>query len=89
MKKILLTGSNGFIGSNLLEELSKKYKIYCVVRSRKKNINKQNIFYINSNNLKYNLQTNKFYSIIHCATHYKKTHSKKVLNIAFPSLPSA
>ena len=77
MKKILLTGSNGFVGSNLLEELSKKYKIYCVIRSKKKIINKKNVVYINSKNLKYILEINKFYSIIHCATHYKKTHSKK------------
>ena len=61
MKKILLTGSNGFVGSNLLEELSKKYKIYCVIRSKKKIINKQNVVYINSNNLKYILEINKFY----------------------------
>ena len=77
MKKILLTGSNGFIGSNLIEELSKKYEIYCVIRSKKNIINKKNVFYISSTNLKYSLDSNKFFSIIHCATHYKKTHSKK------------
>ena len=74
MKKILLTGSNGFVGSNLLEELSKKYKVFCITRSKKKNKIQQNIFSINPNDLKNILEKNKFYSIIHCATHYKKTH---------------
>ena len=41
MKKILLTGATGFIGSNILKELSKKYKVYCVVRSKKKILKKK------------------------------------------------
>jgi len=44
-KSILLTGSRGFIGSNLTKYFSKKnYKIYCI--SRKNKGNKKNIFYI-------------------------------------------
>ena len=30
MKSILITGSKGFIGTNLIKEFNKKYKIYCL-----------------------------------------------------------
>ena len=36
-KKILLTGSNGFIGSNLLQYLSKNNKVYTIIRKKSKN----------------------------------------------------
>ena len=34
MYKILLTGSSGFIGLNLLESLSKKNKLFIILRNR-------------------------------------------------------
>ena len=80
MKKILLTGATGFIGSNILKELSKKYKVYCVVRSKKKILKKKNIiiiYFTNFNNLRNKLEKKKFFSIIHCATYYKKNHTFK------------
>ena len=78
MKKILLTGSTGFIGSAILSKLSKKYIIYCINRKKikKQNINKniKVIYYRNLNQL--NLKLNKISvdAVIHCATHYKKNH---------------
>ena len=41
MKKILLTGSTGFIGSNILLTLNKnnKYKIYVTINKTKPKIN--------------------------------------------------
>ena len=36
MKKILITGSTGFIGRILVPELSKKYKVICFVRNESK-----------------------------------------------------
>ena len=35
MKSILLTGGTGFIGSYLIYELAKKYKVFTIVRKKK------------------------------------------------------
>ncbi len=44
MDKILLTGSTGFIGSTLLDNLSKNNKIYITVRKKDKiNLKNKNI----------------------------------------------
>ena len=55
MKKILLTGSTGFVGSALLRSLSKKYKVYVILRKKNqkvfKNKNIIKIIYINLNDL--------------------------------------
>ena len=55
MKKILLTGSTGFIGSNILLTLNKnnKYKIYVTIHKTKPKIKYRNVSYINCNLLKY------------------------------------
>ena len=34
MKSILLTGATGFIGSHLIDELAKKYKVFMIVRKK-------------------------------------------------------
>ena len=61
MKNILLTGSEGFIGSNVKSILVKnKFKVYCLVRKKKKN--SKNIFYIKKNFL-----NKKCDVVIHCA----------------------
>ena len=80
MKNILLTGSTGFIGSNIINELSKQYKIYCIVRNRNIRPKRDNVIDIYFNNyIKLNQKISKinFFAVIHCATHYKKLHSKK------------
>ncbi len=83
MKKILLTGATGFIGSNIYKDLSKNYKVYCILRSKKniyRNKNIEIIFYSSLKNLKKKIEKIKFFSIIHCATHYKKNHTYEDIN---------
>lgn len=79
MKKILLTGATGFIGSNILKELSINNKIYAIVRNNKKIKTKsKNIIRINYktlNQLNSKLKKIKVDIIIHCATHYIKNHN--------------
>ena len=81
MYKILLTGSSGFIGSELLNELSKKYKIYVTIRKKRKNFNQnQNIneiFFKNYEQLNRKLKNVRVDVVIHCATHYVKYHNEK------------
>ena len=78
MKKIILTGSTGFIGSELLKELSKNYKIYITLRAKTKKItNNKNVVKIFFNNyevLSKKLKKLKVNAVIHCATHYVKHH---------------
>ena len=78
MNKILLTGSTGFIGSNLLTDLSQNNKIYVVLRKKqKKNLKNKNIIKIYYNNyqiLDKKIKKIKVNTVIHCATHYVKQH---------------
>ena len=78
MKKILLTGGTGSVGSNILDEIIKHLKVTILIRNKKikkkKNIN---YLYFNSpKNLSTLLKRKKFDIVIHCATHYKKQHSE-------------
>ena len=79
MKNILLTGSTGFIGSELLKYLSNYNKVYITVRKKYKiNLNNKNInkIYFNSyKNLSYNIKKLKIDTVVHCATHYVKDHN--------------
>ena len=43
MQRLLLTGSTGFIGSQILSEFSKDYIIFITSRNKKKNILKVKI----------------------------------------------
>jgi len=47
MKKILVTGSTGFVGSHLVEFLLKKknYKIYCTKRYHLSRLDNVKVFY--------------------------------------------
>jgi nucleoside-diphosphate-sugar epimerase len=77
VNKILLTGSTGFIGSALVKNLSQNNKIYVILRTKKKikisnNINK--IFFTNYSELDKKIKKIKVDVIIHCATHYVKSH---------------
>ena len=79
MKKILLTGSTGFIGSHLLKELSKNYIIYITLRTKTKKILKNKnvikIYFNNYETLNRKLKKLKVNVVIHCATHYVKYHN--------------
>ena len=82
MHKILLTGYSGFIGSEILNQLSKNNTIYITQRNKKKvnNKNIQNIkkiYFKNYDNLNYKLNKLKIDIVIHCATHYIKNHTSK------------
>ena len=78
MKNILLTGSTGFIGSELLKNLSSYNKVYVTVRKKIKiNSNNKNIIKIHFNsykNLSHKFKKLKIDTVIHCATHYVKNH---------------
>ena len=82
MKKILLTGATGFVGSNILENFYKDNQIFILIRRkpRKKNFYHKNIFFIkfdNFKNLNNKLKKLRIDIVIHCATHYTKHHEHK------------
>ena len=82
MYKILLTGSSGFIGSEILDQLSKNNIIYITQRNKKKvkkkiNQNIKKIYFKNYDNLNDELSKLKIDIVIHCATHYIKNHTSK------------
>ena len=80
MKKILITGSNGFVGRNILNELLPKHKIYATVRKKffrtrkKKDKNLSFIVFKNHTDLNVKLKKIKVDCVIHCATNYLKAH---------------
>ena len=81
MQRLLLTGSTGFIGSQVLSEFSKDYIIFITGRNKKKKFFKnKNISEINFENydeLNRKLKKIKIDVIVHCATHYVKNHTYK------------
>ena len=100
MKKILITGSTGFIGSNIFLNIKNDFKIYLLLRRklREKKINfikNQNIKIINFKNydeLNFKIKKITIDVIIHCATYYVKKHKDKDIskiidsNILFPNI---
>jgi nucleoside-diphosphate-sugar epimerase len=82
MKKILLTGATGFVGSNILENFYKDNQIFVLIRRkpRKKKFDHKNIFFIkfdNFKNLNNKLKKLRIDIVIHCATYYVKHHEYK------------
>ena len=79
MKKILLTGSTGFIGSEILKNIATNYKIYITLRKKVKILyNNRNIIQVlfkNHKQLDKKLKKIKVDYVIHCATHYVKKHN--------------
>ncbi len=80
-KTILLTGGSGFVGLNLIKDLITYYKLYVIVRkkdSRLKKIKNKNLNIVSFNspkNFKSFFKKKKIDFVIHCATHYCKTHN--------------
>tara|TARA_B100001121_G_scaffold308435_1_gene332430 strand:- start:3407 stop:4258 length:852 start_codon:yes stop_codon:yes gene_type:complete len=78
VSKILITGSTGFVGSEIVSKLSKNNKIYIILRKKRK-LNFKNkkiykIYFKNFEDLNRKLKKIKVDSVIHCATHYIKKH---------------
>lgn len=59
MKKILLTGGTGFIGKNIIEQLSSKYEIYAPRRTELNIVNEESV--------RNYLRDKTFEIVIHCA----------------------
>ena len=74
----MLTGATGFIGSELLKNLSNYNKVYITLRKRHKiNPKNKNIIKIHFNSYKdlsHKFRKIKIDTVIHCATHYVKSH---------------
>lgn len=66
MKKILITGGNGFLGNFFLTELKKIYKVYSLGTSKK---NDYKIDLLDKNKTRFFFKNNKFNYILHCAGH--------------------
>lgn len=94
--RILLTGSTGFIGINLLKRLSNKYEIIALVRSSSNtelidDLVYDKIIFSNEIELKKNIMQYKIEGIIHLASLYLKKHESEDVkqlidtNIKFPT----
>tara|TARA_Y200000002_G_C22638311_1_gene645727 strand:- start:197 stop:1054 length:858 start_codon:yes stop_codon:yes gene_type:complete len=78
---ILLTGSTGFIGSNILKNISKDNKVYVTLRKNSKEISVFNnkiktLKFENFAQLSSKLKKIKIDIVIHAATHYVKKHKE-------------
>lgn len=81
MPNILLTGSTGFIGSNILKNISKDNKVYVTLRKNSKEISLFNnkiktLKFENFSQLSSKLKKIKIDIVIHAATHYVKKHKE-------------
>ena len=91
LRKILITGGNGFLGSSIVNHISKKnYLLYLLIRnksdiSRLKFNKKINLFRFQNKNLENIFKENKFDLIIHCATNYGNEKDNSI-NIIEPNL---
>lgn len=87
MKKILITGSTGFIGSHIKEYLlKKKYLVIDLLRKKNKKTirnqsqNYQPVFYNNIEDLENKIKKIKYNTIINCATFYSKNYDNKTVS---------
>ena len=89
--KILITGGNGFLGSNLVNKISKKnYILHLLIREKsdisRLKLNKQiKLFKFQKKNLEKLFKKNKYDLIIHCATNYGIEEDNSS-NTIFPNL---
>jgi CDP-paratose synthetase len=89
--KILITGGNGFLGSSLINKISKKnYLLHLLVREKSNlsrlNLNKKiKLFQLQEKNLENIFKINKYDLIIHCATNYG-IEEENSSNTIYPNL---
>jgi nucleoside-diphosphate-sugar epimerase len=78
MKKVLITGINGFLGSNLANALMSDFIVIGLERNQNNlhRIKKENykLYFIEENGLRNIFEENEFYSIIHTATIYRRNN---------------
>lgn len=67
MKKLIITGATGFIGFNLIEQLSKKYEIFALSRRPISKKTPKNIKFVLYKNINSFLKKNKIHCIVHTA----------------------
>lgn len=91
-KKILLTGTSGFLGGNFLKSIIKdKVIVYDILREKNKNNkllnnlksknkNYRSIYYKNNTDLKKNLHNKKFDILINFSTFYTRDHNYNDVN---------
>lgn len=83
--KILVTGANGFVGTKLIQSLSKENEVYCISRREDSRASHPNIQWIQqdlSKKIDYSIFPEKIDSIVHLAQsrHYRE-FPEKVLDI--------
>lgn len=95
MKKILITGTSGFLGGEFLSFILKKnYQVFDLIRrkNKKKTKNYYPIYFKNEKDLKKKLTNKKFDTFINFSTFYVPNHNyneiSKIIeaNILFPNL---
>ena len=82
--RILITGATGFIGSNLFDTLSKKYKVVGLARSNKININHVEMD-MSKKGITDNLK-GPFDVIIHCASILANNENHKDLDLFYKNI---
>ncbi len=79
MKTVVITGINGFLGSNLANSLKDSYKIIGLVRTKKSSTNPFSLYESSVKGIEELFENNKIDFIIHTATVYR--HKKNVNEI--------
>ena len=74
---LMITGSNGFIGRNLVKKLSKNFFVHAYVRKKNKIIPQKNILYIEKDLSKIKRISKNIKILIHCASKTPPSYSQK------------